>query len=145
MPESAGHMERVGAIARWVPTAFSQHANGLYVLADRPESGPSDKPWPVAGFIPDVYAGTTPKSFTLLGEAKWFGDLETARSANQIRTFLDFLSALDNAHFVLATAPQLGPTARRIVRTAVRHTGAFGVTTYLLASSNAAVPFDATR
>jgi hypothetical protein len=55
------------------------------VLIDSPNVDRERRPWQVGGFVPDVFAGTVPASFSLIGEAKYFNDLETPRTDKQIR------------------------------------------------------------
>lgn len=132
MGESANHLALVKGIVTWVHSAFVNQSDGLFVLVDSPDYPRERKPWHVSGFVPDVWAGTFPVSFALLGEAKCFGDLETKHTANQLRAFLRYLETQATPHFVLATPPALSLTARGIVRRAARHVGAHRVSIHII-------------
>jgi hypothetical protein len=142
--ESAGHTGLVHAVGDWVRAHFADHSSGLYVLIDSPASDPENRPRQVGGFVPDVFAGTAPSSLTLIGEAKWFGDLESRRSLLQIRAFLSYLREEPHGHFVLAVPFQLVVTARRIVQAAARDESARSVRLYILDTSGTIHRIDAT-
>lgn len=136
MPESTHHTALVETIGEWVRREFSLHADGLYLLSDCPTSHKDRKPWRISGFVPDVFVGTCPASFTLLGEAKWFGDLETKHSGQQMRAFLAYLKGESDPHFVLATPFWLVATARGLLRRAAQDVGAGNVRLHVIGWSS---------
>jgi len=142
--ESLGHAELVTGIVTWMRTAFAVHERSMYLLSDVREATQGNKPWPIDGFVPDVCAGTVPATFAALGEAKWFGDLETRRTANQVRAFLTFLKTQPDPHFVVGVPPQLVGTARRLISCAAATTGAHCVRLYVV-TNRLAFRFDNAR
>ncbi len=74
---------------------------GLLVYADLPSFG-RDKPRPVAGYIPDVFAVDAPETVRILGEAKTPIDFESERSCRQIKAFLLHLARVQNGAFYLS-------------------------------------------
>ena len=90
-----------------------------------------ERPPPIGGFVPDVYAIDVPTTVTIVGEAKTRRDLETAHSQAQIAAFLDFLSVTANGVFILSVPLTAGATARRIVQ-ASHHRSRRGDTTQVI-------------
>lgn len=84
---------------------------GLLVLADHPSFG-GNRPPSIGGFLPDVFASDLPATFEVLGEAKTMPDLETERSARQLRAFLDHLCVRPGSMFYLAVPPFNAARAR---------------------------------
>jgi hypothetical protein len=133
MPESAMHGSLVIRITDWVREQFAPANPGLYVLSDSQSTSAGNRPWSIRGFTPDVFAGTIPMSFTLIGEAKCERDLATLRSENQLRTFIRFLAAEPAPRLVIATPIGLSQTARGMVNRLIRQEHAECVTVdYLL-------------
>lgn len=117
MPESAQHARLVDRIVRWVVEHHGAHP-GLCIFRDGPEADPGNKPFPVGGFVPDVVARTVPSSFLIIGEAKWYRDLETRRSRRQLHAYLEHLALQPDPRLVIAIPWPLAGTARSIVRNA---------------------------
>ncbi|WP_146208938.1 hypothetical protein [Azospirillum sp. TSO22-1] len=84
------------------------------LLADHPAFG-ANRPPSIGGFLPDVFASDLPATFEVVGEAKTFPDLESERSARQIRAFLDHLAVRPASTFYLAVPPFTGARARAIL------------------------------
>lgn len=112
----------VQAIASWVGTRYGDDP-GLCIFLDAADTPPGCKPPPISGYIPDVLARTVPASFVIIGEAKWYRDLETRRSQAQLRAYLNYLALQRDAQLVLATPWVLAGRARAIARQAARATG----------------------
>jgi hypothetical protein len=93
---------------------------GLCIFRDAPDASPGNKPPSIGGYIPDVLVRTVPASFVMVGEAKWYRDLETRRSQFQLRAFLQYLALQPCPRLVLATPWGLAGRARAIVRQATR-------------------------
>ena len=88
---------------------------GLLVLADHPDFG-ADRPPSIGGFLPDLFASDLPATFEIIGEAKTVPDLETDRSARQLRGFLDHLCLRPRPFFYLTVPPFWGQRARSLLR-----------------------------
>lgn len=73
----------------------------LTMFIDLPEFR-RDRPQPIAGFVPDLFAVDTPETCRIIGEAKTPLDFETERSRAQIAAFLTHLSRFPTSHFYLA-------------------------------------------
>lgn len=115
MRESSLHAELVLRIVRWVHA--SRGGNGeLFILADTLSFPPERCPQPIGGYVPDVFARTSPSSFLILGEAKIFTDIFTMHTANQVGAFLEFLAAQSDPTFVIATPFAAAGAARSLVR-----------------------------
>lgn len=98
--ETAQHVRLVDALTAEIRR---RHA-GLYSLTlfvDLPTFR-RDRPQPIGGFVPDVFAVDAPETCRIVGEAKTPLDLETVRSRTQIEAFLTHLSRFPNANFYLA-------------------------------------------
>ena len=132
MGESSGHTDLVRSLHRWISKEFAPEDSGLALFADLPDLDVERKPIRVGGFVPDIYAVTFPCSFTLLGEAKWFRDLETAHTERQFKAFFEFLEREKDPHFVVASPPALVGTAVRVAQTAMRNVGATRTRLYYL-------------
>ena len=98
--ESELHMTLVRSAIASIE-ADHRHVYSLLIYADLPSFG-SDRPQPVGGHIPDVFAVDAPETLRLIGEAKTPADLESERSCRQIKAFLVHLSRLQNGSFYLA-------------------------------------------
>jgi hypothetical protein len=98
--ETAQHVRLVEALAAEIST---RHARlySLTLFLDLPAYR-RDRPRPIAGFIPDVFAVDVPETCRIIGEAKTPLDLETDRSRKQIEAFLTHLSRFPNTNFYLA-------------------------------------------
>ncbi len=132
MGESAIHSHLVISISDWIRQQYAGANPGLYVLSDVPTSRPGDRPRPIKGFVPDVFAGTSPRSFTLIGEAKCAPDLFTQRSENQLRAFVNYLAAEEEPVLVIATPWVLRATARNMVQRLIQTEGAEHIALKLL-------------
>jgi hypothetical protein len=131
----------VDALRQWARTGFAPNHSGLIIFADSPSFDVEQKPRPIGGFIPDLHARTFPASFTLLGEAKWFRDVDTKHTEIQLKTFLRFLEGEQDPHFVIATPPPLIGTALRMVRTAFTEVGCKRTQLYYLDPFGSVVRF----
>src|SRR5437016_7711331 len=126
MSETLIHTCLVGVIVNWVKANYSA-TRGLCLFCDCPPVLETEKPLPIEGFFPDVYAVTTPPALTIIGEAKTTTDLESPRSYNQFLAFLRFLAARPQPIFVVATPWFAGATVRHILSLAKCEAGAKGV------------------
>lgn len=124
MAESAKHTALVALIARWVSEKHATVINSLWILQDTPDTDRGGRPWPIQGFVPDVFAGTLPRSFTLLGEAKCAPDFHTKRTERQLTAFIAFLATEPDPQLVFATSRSLQPAAKRLVGRIQRQVGA---------------------
>jgi hypothetical protein len=130
--ESSGHTDLVRSLYRWISKEFAHEDSGLALFADLPDLDLQRKPIRIGGFVPDIYAVTFPRSFTLLGEAKWFRDLETPHTERQFKAFFEFLEQEKDPHFVVASPPALVGTAIRVAHTAMCGVGATRTRLYYL-------------
>lgn len=119
MSESLKHVQLVQEIVAFVRAEFSA-VYALVVLEDSANAAKGNKPPPIEGFVPDVYAIDVPTTMTVIGEAKTSQDIETDRSRAQIKTFIDFLRWRQNGVFILAVPLGLIGAARTVVNAAVR-------------------------
>ena len=133
MSESPQHTQLVRDIIEWVQVQYGPHHAGLYVLNDLPGTTAERRPWRIDGFVPDVYAATTPATFTILGEAKCPADFSSPRTRQQFQAFLSFLRGEVEPWFVVATPWEIRPAAKRLVRRLQQQTQAENVTTLFLA------------
>jgi hypothetical protein len=136
MSETILHTRLVAVIVEWVRVQYSAKP-GLSLFCDSPTVLLTEKPSPIEGFFPDVYAATTPCTFTLIGEAKTIPDLESARSFNQIVAFLQFLLPRPQPILVMAIPWQATATAKNIVALAKREANAEAVQTHFLTEHTA--------
>jgi hypothetical protein len=88
---------------------------GLLLLADHADFR-LNRPLTIGGFLPDLFASDLPVTFEVVGEAKTFPDLESDRSARQIRAFLDHLAVRSGSNFYLAVPPFTAARARAVLR-----------------------------
>ena len=119
MSESPQHLRLVRAILTYVGREFPD-ATALAVFDDTAVSASGERPPRINGYVPDVYAADVPPSMTIIGEAKTRRDLETARSREQIASFLHYLAHRPNGVFVLAVPITAVATARMIVASSRR-------------------------
>jgi hypothetical protein len=119
VPESIQHAHLVQRIIDWVMERHGADP-GLCVFRDTADAPLGTKPRAISGYVPDVLARTVPASFVLVGEAKWYGDLDTRRSQAQLRAFLEYLALQPEPKLVLATPWGLAGTARLTVRHAAK-------------------------
>jgi hypothetical protein len=135
MPESTRHAELVQLLITCITSRHRANL-GLCVYADTPEARPGDKPRPINGFVPDVLAVTVPRTFTIIGEAKTFTDLTTARSRSQIQAFLQFLRYSREASMMLAVPPAAHALAHNLLETARRRSVAPNVGIEIITPAN---------
>ena len=103
---------------------------GLLLLADHRDFG-LDRPPSVGGYLPDLFASDLPATFEVIGEAKTPIDLETERSARQIRAFLDHLAVRRGSTFYLSVPPFTKARAQAVLGRLIRAEHA-GVTTEVI-------------
>lgn len=127
MPESLAHLKLVQLLKGCIVARHGADG-GLCIFADEPDVRRGDKPRPVEGFVPDVFAVTVPRSLTIIGEAKSFSDLYTPHSRAQIRAFLRFLRYSVSPRLILAVP-------------APAHASAHGILTALKLETEAQVVF----
>ncbi len=101
MSESATHQYLVQAMVAWIAERFFSGDPGL-VLHDNPTSSSLDRPPPVGGYFPDVFARETSATPLIVGEAKTAHDLERKHSILQIGAFLQHCACYPQSLFVLA-------------------------------------------
>lgn len=138
MPESEEHIKLVRFLIDYITRHHAQEF-GLCVYADTSDAGRGDKPRPVDGYVPDVFVVTVPSSFTIIGEAKTFGDLATSRSRSQLRTFLRFLQYSNSPQMILAVPLAARASAHGVLRALKREVGATGVCTEVITPVSRAV------
>jgi hypothetical protein len=119
MAESTQHLRLVRSIVNYVEQEFAA-LDWLAIYDDTAEPFRGEKPPHIGGYVPDVFAADTPRSTTIIGEAKTLYDLNTQRSRDQIKGFLDYLAPLPNGVFILATPLLAAGRARSIVASAQR-------------------------
>jgi hypothetical protein len=121
MAESTQHLRLVRSIVSYIEQEFAM-LDWLAIYDDTAEPFRREKPPRIGGYVPDVFAADTPRSTTIIGEAKTLYDLGTQRSRSQIRGFLDYLAPLQSGVFILATPLLAAGKARSVV--AAAHRGA---------------------
>jgi len=119
MAESPQHARLVRLILEYVEQEFKD-LEWLAVYDDAAEPMRGEKPPRVGGYVPDVFAVDTPRSTTIIGEAKTLLDLETQHSRQQITSFLQHLTLARNGVFILATPISAAGLARNIVAASCR-------------------------
>jgi len=112
VPESQEHINLVRALSAWTVERFSDSSYDFYILVDLPDV--VEKPDFIAGFRPDLFA-RAPGRLTLVGEAKTTADLETEHTQRQVAAFLQFLSRVPGAVFVMATPWPAHASAKNLV------------------------------
>lgn len=112
--ESARHVRLVEMLIEAVRNRH-RPPRGLVVFADHHGFG-GDRPLPISGFTPDVFASDVPATFRVVGEAKTPADLETERSRRQLLAFLDHLALYSGSAFYLAVPFPSAPRARALLR-----------------------------
>lgn len=70
----------------------------------------------IDNYRPDVFAEEVNGSLVIIGEAKTPKDLETARSLQQIISFINYLERTGNGVMLLAVPWHAVPTAKNILR-----------------------------
>src|SRR5437879_5795954 len=113
MSESRQHLALVARIITYISTNL-KHVDGLVVIHDLPGPLGDEKPPRVAGFVPDVYGMRSPPTFTLIGEAKTFPDLETPHTRKQLEAFLAYL-ATEPDGLLLVSVPWVAAARARIL------------------------------
>lgn len=111
------HARLVRAILLYIEQEFGPMSD-LCVRDDSVSPLRGERPPPVAGFIPDVYATDVPTTLIIIGEAKTASDLESDRSRAQIGAFLAHLVQVPSGIFVLSVPLTASATARRVVASA---------------------------
>jgi hypothetical protein len=112
--ETPRHVLLVEALIQAVEARYPL-SNGIMVLADHHRFG-RNRPPQLGGFTPDLLAYNLPTTMRVVGEAKTEADLESERSALQLRAFLDHLSLYPDSTMYLAVPWPSGPRARGILR-----------------------------
>jgi hypothetical protein len=112
--ESARHVLLVEALIRTVETRHKVHED-IMILADHHRFD-RNRPPQLGGFTPDLLAHNLPITMRILGEAKTENDLESERSAQQLRAFLDHLSLYPNSTMYVAVPWTSAPRARGLLR-----------------------------
>ncbi|SRR6266702_2626572 len=131
MPESQLHAGLVQLLTDCIAVRHARNS-GICVFADTSTARRGEKPRPVNGFVPDVLAITVPQSFTIIGEAKSYADLDTVHSRFQVRAFLDFLKYSPDPRFMLAVPASAHASAFSLLRTLKHQVGADRVPTEII-------------
>jgi len=128
--ESETHVRLVEATAAEIVRRHS-HLYSLTVLVDLPKSG-RNRPGPIGGYVPDVFALDAPETCRIVGEAKTPLDLETKHSRHQLRAFLCHLSHFSNGCFYLSVPHFYRVRAQCLLEDDARVAGATIVTLHVL-------------
>ena len=115
MGESAQHFRLVQVILEHVKVEYAT-LSALAIVDDCSKSLFGEKPPKISGSVPDVFGFDTPRSVTIIGEAKTDNDLTTARSRAQIEGFYEFLTYQESGNLILAVSPAAFATANAMVR-----------------------------
>lgn len=131
MPESVNHMRLVKQMADWISAEYLDGDSGA-LLVDDPSSTGGNKPPPLSGFVPDVYARVTSRDAVVVGEAKTATDLERAHTRNQLTAFLKECSTSENGVLVVAVPWYISRLVKSLVRSLQRRNGLEAVATVIL-------------
>ncbi len=115
MPESRAHAILVNTIIAYLQKTISP-LNEMMILHDSIDPVRGERPTKINGFIPDIFASDVPTTWSMTGEAKTEGDIETKHSRQQIAAFLDYLAYTQNGLLVLAVPISLKPRAKSLVQ-----------------------------
>jgi hypothetical protein len=131
--ESSMHVSLVEAA---VAEIKRRHKNlySLTVFVDLPSAG-RDRPAPIGGYIPDVFAIDTPETCRIIGEAKTAPDCETPRSRLQFIAFLSHLSRFPNGLFYLSVPWFYRVRAQTLIEAAAEAAGASSVKVQTIGSA----------
>lgn len=131
MGESTQHAFLVKRILDWIEL---HHGNnpGLCVLADIGSRTRSDKPRPIGGYVPDVFAITVPSSFTIIGEAKWLTDLHRPHTRLQLAAYLKYLTHATTSELILSIPLSFAGHAAALAQSVRRQCAAESVPVRLL-------------
>lgn len=117
--ETPRHVLLVEALIETVEVRYPV-SNGIMILADHHRFG-RNRPPQLGGFTPDLFAYNLPTTMRVVGEAKTEDDLDTERSALQLRAFLDHLSLYPSSTMYLAVPWASAPRARGLLRQIATH------------------------
>ena len=115
MPESITHMELVQKLFDYVRDVWMD-GDGGQILLDDQEWPTSARPYTVNGHTPDLYARNHATGLLVIGEAKTPHDLETKRTAMQLRSFLSRCSEESHSVFILAVRWYMTASALNLIR-----------------------------
>lgn len=131
MGESARHQELVASIVGWIRRQYAAIDAG-HILVDRPDAGVQGRPLPLGGHVPDVFVPSVGSQGAIVGEAKTGRDVESPRTAEQLRAFLTWLCCSPGSVLVVAVPWNIVPSARCVVRLLRSRCGADGVDVVVL-------------
>lgn len=112
--ESELHEQLVQALSSHVRVYHGGAGNLAIFIDDR--GAETDRPQRINGHLPDVAAQDVPQSFIVIGEAKTPLDLESSRTRQQLRMFLDYLALFEKSFFYLGVPLRSKPRARAILQ-----------------------------
>ena len=112
--ETLRHIRLVEALIDLVEQRH-QGNRQLIVFADHRQFG-ENRPPLLGGFTPDVYAQDLPVTLRVVGEAKTEADLDSDRSAMQLRGFLDHLALYENSTMYVAVPWIAAPRAWSLLK-----------------------------
>jgi len=101
MSESIIHLELVKRLEEYVKHALLKD-KGIPVLVDYPSYGIQSRPPKIGRHIPDLFVEDKTREMLIIGEAKTSHDIETERSENQLKDFIEFCFIHKNAILVVA-------------------------------------------
>lgn len=128
MGVSRTHIQLVQAIANWVAVNCSENEHAS-ILLDLPECAPSNKPFTINGYIPDMYIKASRR---VLGEAKTRLDIETNHSRAQYKAYLNHLKQYENSIMVIAVPWFAVPQARSLINNIKKNQNAMNVKTIFI-------------
>ena len=129
MPESASHVNLVGALVQWIAAAYLAGDTGG-ILVD--SSASNGKPPAIGGFVPDAFVELAAQEIMVVGEAKTWRDLESRHTREQLGTFLQWCRLNQRGVLVLAVPWPVTRLASMIVRSLQRKHGCGSVRTIIL-------------
>ena len=94
----------------------------MALLVSSSQSTSSHIPPIIGGRIPDVFAQSSEHQFAVIGEAKTEHDIETQRSRNQFKDYLQFLAVRENSLFIVAVPWHCANQTRSLIRSIQRKT-----------------------
>lgn len=124
--ESATHVDLVEAAVAEIKRRHCDRYS-LTMFVDLPSAG-RDRPAPVGGYVPDIFAIDTPETCRIIAEAKTAPDCETPRSRLQFIAFLGHLSWFPNGLFYLSVPWFYRMRAKTLIESAAQAAGASSVT-----------------
>ena len=113
------HETLVDLIKNWIEKEYNE-IDGQIAIDDKTLG--AARPFPIEGFIPDLFCYFPKTNHTIIADAKTPKDLETSHTANQLKAYVKYLMLQNGTtELIIATRYLWAPSAKSLLRSIAKN------------------------